>query len=606
MTDIVLNFKTAGQEVVIGALRQIGSAAVDGLGKALSVVADFAADSFKGALDAQKGIDEFSAALQRAGKDAPITSDAALALSQSLKNLTGGSDDTILAMETIGLRFDKIGKDTFPRFITSSADLAAKLKMGPEQAAVLLGKTLQDLSTDGTASIGRLRAAGLTLTDDQEKLIKKLVATGDAAGAQKVLLDALAETTGGAAADAADTLQGRWAIFQETIADAGEGIAMELLPALTKLADAVLPALVPMVETVAEAMRFFLEQIVGGASVSDAIKALGDIPWEDVFGPQIGEMIYTTINFLSEFAAQAQTFITGVVVPAFQSAVAWIQANWPAIQATIADVWAQTQIILLAVWDYIQTTVVPAFQSAVDWVIANWPMIQAKIAEVWAAVQPVLQAIWDFIQGTVIPAFQSAVDWVVQNWPQIQATAEEVWKAISTAVDTAIKAIKDIWAIFQPAFEGDFKTFGANLRKGFDESWEAIKKAVGDAIDWFGKQDWGKIGTDILKGIAAGITAATEFVASAARAAAQAAIDTVKGFLGIQSPSKVFAGLGQNMMAGMAQGIAGAANMPAQAAQVAAATAVSTVNNYNLTVTSSQSSMGVMTDFALMRALAGV
>ena len=254
MADLTINLAVAGAEVVTGALRRVGEVAINALGAALGKVADFASDSFKGALEAQKGIDALSASITRLGGKAPVTMAGAEALADQFKNLVGGSDDAVLAMVNMGLRFDKISSDTFPDFIKQSADLAAVLKVDPVKASEILGKALQDLSVDGVGSIGRLKAAGVAFTDEQEKLIKKLVESGDVAGAQKVLLDALAETTGGAAAAAADTLQGKWAIFLETIADAGEGVALKLLPVLTQLADAVLPKIIPIVENVASVL----------------------------------------------------------------------------------------------------------------------------------------------------------------------------------------------------------------------------------------------------------------------------------------------------------------------------------------------------------------
>lgn len=237
MADLRINFVAAGEEIVTGALRRVGEVAINALGAAFSKVADFAVDSFKGAIEAQAGIDRLTSSITRLGEAAPVSVDEAMALSQQFKNLVGGSDDVVLAMEDVILRFDKVGKDLFPRVIEQSADLAVALKTDPTRAAELLGKVLQDLGTDGVGSVGRLKAAGVQLTDQQEKQIQKLVEAGKVTEAQTVLLDALAATTGGKAADASETLAGRWAIFQETIADAGEGVAMKLLPPLTEFAD---------------------------------------------------------------------------------------------------------------------------------------------------------------------------------------------------------------------------------------------------------------------------------------------------------------------------------------------------------------------------------
>lgn len=608
MSDIDISLGILGDNIVIGAFRRIGEVAIDALGSAFSAVADFAVDSFKGAIEAQEGIDKLTGSIARLGDKSPITIDGAMALADQFKNLVGGSDDVVLAMTNVGLRFDKIGADILPRFIEQSADLATTLKLEPTKAAELLGKVLQDLGTDGVGSIGKLKAAGIQLTDEQEKQIQKLVELGDVTGAQTVLMDALASTTGGAAATASETLAGKWAIFQETIADAGEGVALALLPPLTELADKVLPVLVPIITDVAGALSGLIE----GISSGDWEEAIGwMVEWDSV------RAVFKALGIDAyALGAQVQDFVDMVV------------ANWPAVQQAIIDGWNAAQPALIALKDFILNTVVPAFQNAVAWVIANWPMIQAKIAEVWAQVQPVLQAVWDFIQTVVIPAFQSAVAWVIENWPTIYATIQSVMADVQNVINTVLTWVQDFWAewgdeivaageaiwklvsdvfsAFAKAFKGDWRGFGEDLRKAFDEAWIKIQAIVTTAIDAILKMDWGKIGNDIIQGIANGITAAAHFIADAAMAAAQAAVAAVKGFLGIESPSKVFAGIGKNMMMGMSGGILDNAASPIGAVRSVSGSLVgaATTNNnggntYNY--------YGVQADmqYAYTRAVAG-
>ena len=611
MADIDISLGILGDNIVIGAFRRIGEVAIDALGSAFSAVADFAVDSFKGAIEAQEGIDKLTGSIARLGDKSPITIDGAMALADQFKNLVGGSDDVVLAMTNVGLRFDKIGADILPRFIEQSADLATTLKLEPTKAAELLGKVLQDLGTDGVGSIGKLKAAGIQLTDEQEKQIQKLVELGDVTGAQTVLMDALASTTGGAAATASETLAGKWAIFQETIADAGEGVALALLPPLTELADKVLPLIVPLVETVAGALSEFIADMASG---------------EDPIGG-IANLVYSLAN---AFGLDGEGLFKSVIQlrDPFEKFVTWVQTNWPIVQQAIIDGWNAAQPALIALKDFILNTVVPAFQNAVAWVITNWPMIQAKIAEVWSQAQPILQAVWDFIQTVVIPAFQSAVAWVIENWPAIYATIQSVMADVQNVINTVLTWVQDFWAewgdeivaageaiwklvsdvfaAFAKAFKGDWRGFGEDLRKAFDEAWVKIQAIVTTAIDAILKMDWGKIGNDIIQGIANGITAAAHFIVEAATAAAQAAVAAVKGFLGIESPSKVFAGIGKNMMMGMSGGILDNAASPIGAVRSVSGSLVgaATTNNnggntYNY--------YGVQADmqYAYTRAVAG-
>jgi hypothetical protein len=193
----------------------------------------------------------------------------------------------------------------------------------------------------------------------------------------------------------------------------------------------------------------------------------------------------------------------------------------------------------------------------------------------------------------------TVLTWVQDFWAEwgdeIVAAGEAIWKLVS-----------DVFAAFAKAFKGDWRGFGEDLRKAFDEAWVKIQAIVTTAIDAILKMDWGKIGNDIIQGIANGITAAAHFIVEAATAAAQAAVAAVKGFLGIESPSKVFAGIGKNMMMGMSGGILDNAASPIGAVRSVSGSLVgaATTNNnggntYNY--------YGVQADmqYAYTRAVAG-
>lgn len=374
------------------------------------------------------------------------------------------------------------------------------------------------------------------------------------------------------------------------------------------------------------AIGAFIE-IAAGGDIGGAFDALGEFDSLRAIFDALGIDISEVGGIVEDFAEAVLAWITGVAVPAFQNAVKWVQDNWPAIQKAIADGWAAAQPVLQAIWDFIQTVVIPGFQAAVQWVVTNWPMIQAKIAEVWAAAQPILQAAWNFLQTVVIPGFQSVVDWIVVNWPTIYATIQTIMTNVQTVINTILSAIQAFWdtwgttimqivdlsfaqiktifEIFSAAFSGDWHTFGEKLREGFDRIWAAITLIVQTAIDWFLKQDWGAIGKDIIAGIQGGVTDAAGALAQAAIAAAKAAFDAAKGFLGIQSPSKLFRGLGTNMMAGMAQGILGGVSQPVGAVRSAVSSLTSAVTNNSGGNTYNYYGVQANMQYAYTRAVAG-
>jgi hypothetical protein len=69
--------------------------------------------------------------------------------------------------------------------------------------------------------------------------------------------------------------------------------------------------------------------------------------------------------------------------------------------------------------------------------------------------------------------------------------------------------------------------------------------------------DFKAIGTSMMEGLVSGITSGAGAVVNALRALAEKMKATIKGALGIASPSKVFAEFGLNTSAGFAEGIEG-------------------------------------------------
>jgi phage-related protein len=92
----------------------------------------------------------------------------------------------------------------------------------------------------------------------------------------------------------------------------------------------------------------------------------------------------------------------------------------------------------------------------------------------------------------------------------------------------------------------------------FTQLVEGAQQIIADVQATFASIDWGAVGSNIVQGIADGIRNGAGAIADAARNAAKNALDAAKGFLGIQSPSKVMAEeVGLPMAQGLAAGFAG-------------------------------------------------
>lgn len=89
------------------------------------------------------------------------------------------------------------------------------------------------------------------------------------------------------------------------------------------------------------------------------------------------------------------------------------------------------------------------------------------------------------------------------------------------------------------------------------ETWDWMRSKADELVAWFETipDRMEQIGLDLALGLSNGIRNAWQSVKDSAVGMADGAVDSVKDFLGIRSPSRVFAGIGEFMGQGLAMGI---------------------------------------------------
>ena len=204
-----------------------------------------------------------------------------------------------------------------------------------------------------------------------------------------------------------------------------------------------------------------------------------------------------------------------------------------------------------------------------------------------AAVAYLVYEAWTNNWGGIQEKTAKVIEFIVTTFNNFKTRAIEIWNAFIAFIQPLIDA-------FTSAMEGDWYSFGENLRLAWDNMWQLIRDTLSNAKDWlsakvteiidaiilfFTETDWNEVGLNIIKGIAKGITGAVGFIKDAARKAVTAAFDAAKGFLKAKSPSMLFADLGKNMMLGMASGISGSAQVPVSVTQKATRDIATTAGN---------------------------
>ena len=264
------------------------------LGQKLSIgvtapLAVFAKQSVEGFVAQEQAMADVEAALKSMGGTSGKTAQELLKASDALELRSLYDGDIILKEVTANLlTFGNVAGSVFDRAQQAALDMATRLKVGPKDAAIQLGKALNDPIKGITA----LSRSGIQFSEDQKKLIKSMVETGQTAKAQQLILGELEKQFSGAAAAAADATP--WRQAQVAI-----GQAMDVI------GGAVLPIIAPVAEAVAGLARAFAElpEPVQKTVVVAAALAAALGPLLMVLGPVVG-MMAPFLGAMKAIAAQ--------------------------------------------------------------------------------------------------------------------------------------------------------------------------------------------------------------------------------------------------------------------------------------------------------------
>jgi len=488
--------------------------------------------SIKQAMDAQKIQAQLAAVLKSTGGAAGVTADMANDLANSLSGVTTFEDDAILSGENMLLTFTNIGKDVFPAATQAMLDMSTATGQDLVSSSVQLGKALND----PIAGISALSRVGVTFTEDQKKMIEKMVEAGDVAGAQTVILEELGKEFGGSAKAAGETFGGQLTIVKNSLGNVAEEIGGALLPALSGF---VTTAVLPFVQTygpqlaawfgqnlpvaIAFLSNFFNTVLLPAITTiwtflsTQLIPFLRDqvFPWLQV---NIPIAIQTLSNFWNTILLPAlQTiwgFISGTLLPLLINQVfPWLKEHIPEAISVLAGFWNNTLLpAIKTIWGFISGTLIPLFVNDVyPWLQEKIPAAISTLSDFWNnTLYPAIYDIWLFIYNDLLPVFLDIVTWLATNIFNAAKTLSEFWNnTLSPAIKTVwewfndhlLPIIKDVWEFIRddllPIFQDIGNYFNDHL-SGFltaiKDGWNGIKDAVNfvvdavkDVIEWIGK-----------------------------------------------------------------------------------------------------------------------
>lgn len=520
------------------------------------------------------------------------TDKAADAFKEFSLRIADDSDSTIGALKSIGINYEDLRKGFVDGSITTADafDLVLQALNDTDNdvtqfnaGVALLGTQFEDL--------GRDAALGLSLVGDS---FANAEGSADALGARYNNLG-----------DVVEGFKRRALLAIAPIGNSILSLANATIPLVESAFSRVEEVANNVFGSLADSVSGFITLITGGFPVIDAFFAALDGFIFNVFGEEAADKVLVLTKSIQGFIGQLSAFLAPII-SAISQFVSWkdiliivgavltqiviaalasfVAATVPVIAtitvvigivATLRNAWESNFLGIRDITQQVIDFIVPLVQNAVQSIQQFWAENGTNIVNTvtltWQTITQTVQNALNFLLNDVIVPIVSLITgfWNENSATILQITTD-VWNAILAYYTFIFEQAQLILAAFTLAFEGDWRGFGETLRLVWDNIWDAVISVlsslqatispilsglINSILTAFRGVDWQGVGTSIVNGIAAGIRAGAGAVAQAAIDAANAAVEAAKGFLGIESPSKVFAEIGGDTVAGFALGI---------------------------------------------------
>lgn len=452
-----------------------------------------------------------------------------------------GALDAAASMAIFGKAAGLAGED-LNEFATDNvgmaADMASFFNTSVEDAAQALGAAFR-----GEAE--PIRRYGVLLNDAvlKEKALELGIIsnTKNALTPQQKVLAANAVIT-----DQLSDAQGDFARTSDGLANSQRILKAQMENVKTELGTAFLPLVTQFVGFVSREGVPIILDLVG--RFKEWFKVIGE---SDITGVLMG--IVDVVKGLFSGEAGGDGGIFGSVQAFFDFLGNWWTLNGAPLVENFKSMGAATGEVFGKIVADIKPLIDEVLTKVAAWMLENGPLIQGVFAQLasvwnellmpaimiaWETIKPILTGLIDLILG-VASIFLNVVagDWA-GAWEALKNTAASVGEALIQAVTNLLDGILGL--------------FGTNLAEVTD----VMAGWINDAIAW---------GKNLVDGIKTGISNAWSGLKSWFQGLWDDLVGGVKDFLGMQSPSKVFADIGTNMMTGLAEGIGSGATVPVNA-----------------------------------------
>lgn len=310
---------------------------------------------------------------------------------------------------------------------------------------------------------------------------------------------------------------------------------------------------------VLEALAPYLPAILGALTALKALEIAGMIMGIATAIGGFFSAVVTAVSMVQSFAgviAVVGTVLSGGLLPVIAAVVgaivAFIATNKDAREAVGNAIHAIGQFFS-DLWESAKESfnnIVESIKQTAEDSVAQWEQLKADAA-----------AKWKEIQEAVVQVLIGVVNWVLQKWAQVRQSTSDAWNAVLSLLtgigSSIVGAVRNAWNLVVTTVATALTNTYNRVLNGWGVilSYVAsipskIKSALGNVGDTLYS-----VGQNIIDGLKRGISSSIGSVAQTILGGMKGAVDTVKSFLGIASPSKLFKAIGGYTMEGFAVGV---------------------------------------------------
>ena len=463
-----------------------------GIGVSIKAVTDFGRSCVQSATQAQKAFNILDNTVKATGADAWTSIENLESASKALSKSTNYSVTEIQKMQSVLLGFTNITGEAFDGASEAVLDMATVMGMDLTSAVQTIGKALDDPIT----GLDSLRRQGFKFTDEQKAELTQLVKNGKQLEAQKIILDTLATSYGGAAKAGQDS----FAKQRHAVENFRDTLGGKLIPVMQVFAENSAKTLnnltnlisnmdfTPIVNVVTNLSKIFASAFQNISNylknvkdeVTDFISRFNFKPIVSVLDTLIGVLVGVISKFkemnsqkLEVFDKLKETFIDFSNSETFQNIVNFINKIIDAV---------------FFLWSEIQDITMEIRQMIVDRIIEIWNKIKEFFQNSQNALSQSGQDIasWgDLFYDILNNSFRIFQDFFGMIKALIHGDWSVAWEYAKLTVMRVADSILDLISTIANAFP--------NLINGMIDGLNVLISELNKVRGWFGKDPLGLI-----------------------------------------------------------------------------------------------------------------